>query len=376
MTFHLRGNGGNLVGSEWIAAEGEIVPETATDLENFIKSFGYSENPGGWSVRLNSPGGDLAGGIRLGEVIRKLKLDTEIGATEPDSYGHWKTAPGHCASACAFAFLGGLSRYASGGELGVHQFYNEIALRDPSAKVFNSLDMSQHQFVSAMLIDYVFRMGVDPRLVSIAASTPPMEMQFLDAQLLDELNVKWYPKDFEPWSIEPSGAGVIATTRTKDRSRAAKFSFSSGGTPVLTIEDKGCNIDNEWLSAALAVVEKVVAFDLDFPKNVLKARLCDGILTLEFTLVGIDGRVIGASKWPGVGVDGPRYMWSTHLPSTKTKRGNYNRRCFEELPLTGPQHWHGRNTRTTFGPTSDAALMRATCYLARGDRRQGSGLAR
>ncbi len=87
MTFHLRGNGGNLVGSEWIAAEGEIVSETATDLENFIKSFGYSENPGGWSIRLNSPGGDLEGGIRLGELIRKLKLNTEIGATEPDFMG-------------------------------------------------------------------------------------------------------------------------------------------------------------------------------------------------------------------------------------------------------------------------------------------------
>jgi len=306
MTFHLRGDGGNHGGAEWIAAEGEIVPETATDLEIFIKSYGH--NPGGWSVRLNSPGGDLAGGLRLGELIRELKMDTEIGATEPDSYGHWKRVPGHCASACAFAFLGGLSRYASGGELGVHQFYNEIALRDPSAKVFDSLDMSQHQLVSATLIDYAFRMGVDPRLVSIAASTPPNEMQFLEEHLLDDLNVKWYPKDFEPWSIEPSGGGVIAITRSKDRTRAAKFSFLSDGTPTLTIEDKSSNIDNEWLSAALAVVEKVVAFDLDFPKDVLKAKLCDGILTLQFALGGIDGRVISASKWPGVGVDGPRYM--------------------------------------------------------------------
>jgi hypothetical protein len=124
MTFHLRGNGGNLAGSEWIAAEGEIVPETAADLENFIRSFGPSENPGGWSVRLNSPGGDLAGGIRLGELIRKLKLDTEIGATEPDSYGHWKRAPGHCASACAFAFLGGLTQYNPPPmRSGVRRFY-------------------------------------------------------------------------------------------------------------------------------------------------------------------------------------------------------------------------------------------------------------
>jgi hypothetical protein len=190
----------------------------------------------------------------------------------------------------------------------VHQFYNEIALRDPSAKVFDSLDMSQHQFISAMLIDYVFRMGVDPRLVSIAASTPPAEMRFLDEQLLDDLNVKWYPKDFEPWSIEPSGAGVIAITQSKDGTRAAKFSFLTNGTPILTIEDKRPDIDNEWLSTALAAVERVVAFDLDFPKDALKASLHNEKLTLEFTLKGIDGKVISSSKWPGVGVDGPRYM--------------------------------------------------------------------
>jgi hypothetical protein len=189
----VRGNGGNLVGSEWIAAEGEIVPETATDLENFIKNFGFAENPGGWTVRFNSPGGDLAGGIRLGELIRKLRLETEIGATEPDSYGHWKRAPGRCASACGFAFLGGLSRYASGGELGVHQYYNAISLKEPSAKIFDSLDISRQQFILAILIEYVFRMGVDPRFVSSAASTPPYEMKFLDDQMLDDLNVRAFP---------------------------------------------------------------------------------------------------------------------------------------------------------------------------------------
>jgi hypothetical protein len=309
MTFRLRGNGGNSAGSEWIDAEGEIVPETAIDLENFIKSFGHSENPGGWSVRLNSPGGDLPGGIRLGELIRKLKLNTEIGATEPDSYGHWERVPGHCASACAFAFLGGLTRYASGGELGVHQFYDAISLRNPSAKVFSSLDMSEHQFVSALLIDYVFRMGVDPRFVSAAASTPPLEMQFLDEQSLDDLKVKWYPQEFEPWSIEPSGEGVAAITRSKDRTRIAKFSYFVDGIPRLTIEDKHSAVDTEWLNGALAVIDEVVAFDRSFAKDALKAKCCNGTLTLEFTLAGIDGKVIAASKWPGVGVDGPGYMW-------------------------------------------------------------------
>jgi hypothetical protein len=308
MTFHLRSNGGNYAGAEWIAAEGRIVDETADDLENYIRSFGHIENPGGWCVRLNSPGGSLSGGIRLGELIRKLKLGTEIGGTETDG-DHWKRVPGICASACAFAFLGGISRDASEGELGVHQFYHEISLKDPSAKVFDSLDMSQHQFVSAMLIDYAFRMGVDPRIVSLAASTPPKKMQFLNEELLDELNVRWHPKKFGPWSIEPNANGVIAVTYSKDRTRTAKIACRSDGIPVLAIEDRQADrSDTKWLKEAMMVIENVSAFDLSFPKDVLRATFQNGVRRLEFTLRGVDGKAIATSRWSGVGVNGPRYM--------------------------------------------------------------------
>lgn len=185
-----------------------------------------------------------------------------------------------------------------------------LSLRDPSAKVFNSLDMSEHQFVSAMLIEYVFRMGVDPRFVSIAASTPPMEMHFLSEQMLDDLKVRWSPKKFEPWSIEPRGGGVVAVTRSKDRTRTATIACFADGTPRLVIVGEHYDhIDAEWLSDAIEVIQSVVAFDLKFPKNVLKANFTNGILVLEFTLKGVEGRTIASSKWPGVSVEGPRYMW-------------------------------------------------------------------
>ncbi len=97
-------------------------------------------------------------------------------------------------------------------------------------------------------------------------------------------------------------------TRSKDRTRAAKFHFDRDGIPELTIEDNQPNIDIEWLNGALKAVESVSAFDLNFPKDVLKATHLDGALTLEFTLRGVDGQVITASSWPYVGVEGPRYL--------------------------------------------------------------------
>jgi hypothetical protein len=308
MTFHLRGNGGNYVGAEWIAAEGEITGETATDLEAFIKSSGHGENPGGWSVRINSPGGDLAGGIQLGEAIRRLKLDTEVGATEPDGL-HWKRVKGCCASAASFAFLGGMTRSANGGEVGVHQFYHEISLKNPNAKIFTALDFSNQQLISAVLIDYAFRMGVDPRFVSIAAATPPTEMLFLDERTLDELNVRWFPKEMGPWTIEPHGSGVIAIARSKDSTRKATFAHLENGDSRLTVEDEvPGHIDERWLTEAVDVVEAVAAFDQRLPKKALSARLSDGELKVEFILSGIDGKAMAASRWSAVSVDGPRYM--------------------------------------------------------------------
>lgn len=307
MTFHLRGNGGNYVGAEWIAAEGKIADDTDVDLQAFISGYGHSSNPGGWSLRLNSPGGSLAGGLRLGETIRKLRLDTEIGATARDEYGHWKRISGRGASACAYAFLGGLSRDVSDGELGVHQFYNAISLKNPTEKIFNSLDLSQHQVQSALLIDYVFRMGIDPRFVSIASATPPDEMTYLSENLLNELKVRWSPKEFQPWTIQPKGTGVIAITKTNDGSRTATFSRAKDGIPKLCILAE--SFDPQWINDALKVVQSVTAFDKEFPKNILTAKSVDGMTVLEFMLQGIDGTAMTMSRFCGVGVDGPRYMW-------------------------------------------------------------------
>ena len=82
-----------------------------------------------------------------------------------------------------YAFLGGVTRTANEGELGVHQFYNEASLKNPSGKLFSSVDLSVNECEGCTLvIDYAFRMGVDPRVVSIASATPPGEMHFFSNQ--------------------------------------------------------------------------------------------------------------------------------------------------------------------------------------------------
>src|SRR5664279_1012714 len=77
MTFELKGTGGNMAGSEWIAAEGEITADSASDLENYLNTnWNFAKQKIRYDVNLNSPGGSLIGGIKLGEFFHKYNFNT------------------------------------------------------------------------------------------------------------------------------------------------------------------------------------------------------------------------------------------------------------------------------------------------------------
>src|SRR6516164_3633218 len=109
----------------FIQAFGEIVQDTPQSFEKFINSVpDYAPK----RLRINSPGGNLLAGIRLGEMLRAGGFATEVGFDLLDHGAHpafgnraSKRIPGICASACAYMFLGGVERTISAGsKFGVH----------------------------------------------------------------------------------------------------------------------------------------------------------------------------------------------------------------------------------------------------------------
>jgi hypothetical protein len=97
----------------YVQATGKITPDTPTEFAKFLKSDdGKIVTTSSRIIMLHSPGGDVAAGISLGQMIRKARFNTEIGRTVHlseafDNYAY-KTAA--CLSACALAFLGGVDR--------------------------------------------------------------------------------------------------------------------------------------------------------------------------------------------------------------------------------------------------------------------------
>jgi hypothetical protein len=164
-----------------ILAVGQIDKDTPEQFKVIAKDFPR----GGW-VALSSPGGNLIAGMQLGMVIRDLGLNTTIGNTD--------FSPPDCSSACAYAFLGGISRKLTpGSRYGLHQFRG-------TDKAINA---EETQKLSAALGKYLDIMGVERRLLDYAQMTSSDRVTFLSlsqAQMLkvDTAGQSSYPR----WRVE------------------------------------------------------------------------------------------------------------------------------------------------------------------------------
>lgn len=169
--FRLTVNGGQFeVFASGVIDEGAVARFIAFLRENDIEDA---------IVLFDSPGGSLSEGIRMGEVIRGLQFNTGIGSYGAEGQRQYK---GVCASACAYAFVGGNYRFFSGQEerLGIHQFY-----RDGD----NTGDLGDAQVVSSVLVDYLRRMGIDSRAFLLASTARGDSMHWLSVADARALNL-------------------------------------------------------------------------------------------------------------------------------------------------------------------------------------------
>ena len=137
------------------------------------------------TVVLNSPGGFLGPGMKLGEEIRAHKFSTDIGRAGSGTAG---VQPGDCASSCTLAFLGGIARSVRpGSRYGVHRFWFN--------RTVTAADVQTAQQNAADILNYMLRMGAKTELFSLMESTPSDEIKWLTAQQqLRELQVVTVPQ--------------------------------------------------------------------------------------------------------------------------------------------------------------------------------------
>ncbi len=177
-------------------------------------------------------------------MIRSAGYDTSLGEL--------------CASACAYAILGGIRRYtvrkdfpgsdpdwdydnrnvgATGTKLGIHQFYQADALSEPQKKAFSMFDMSEQQALMGILLEYAQRMGVDMQLVSLASSIAPQApLRWLTADEMLAWNIDNTHRHYSPLvfhAFGQSGAYVeIGSLRGPDTSYLRIFCQNGVSEPL------------------------------------------------------------------------------------------------------------------------------------------------
>ncbi|WP_275782648.1 hypothetical protein [Pararhizobium gei] len=115
-------------------------------------------------VTFDSPGGNIVSAMAFGRLIRSLGLSTfQLRAAE-------------CASACTLTFVGGTTRQAEPGAIGVHQssFSSDANLNSHDA-------VTAVQSMTADIMTYLIEMGVDPKLLQLSLSVPSDDMRYLTA---------------------------------------------------------------------------------------------------------------------------------------------------------------------------------------------------
>jgi len=156
--------------------------------------------------------------------------------------GHDVVTNGICASACAYAFLGGASRsIGAGSKLGFHQFSNSKSTTASIEPIeIQGYILSSEQLVSGVIADYIVEMGVDARVLAIASSASKDDLFSPSDNLLRELRIVSTLSDFNDWKIDLFNNGIRASTTIDDTTSLERgvYAYCTGASksPVLEID--------------------------------------------------------------------------------------------------------------------------------------------
>lgn len=183
-----------------LLASGRFERDSATRLADFLATDAGRPVPAPTTVLFNSPGGNIAGAMEMGRLIRRLKLDTRVSATLPPTLAGSTAPAAVCASACALAFLGGVRRHVEpGARFGVHQF---------ALAAGGNLGDSATQGTMVRLAAYITDMGVDRRLLDIASLVPPDKMHWITQAQAQTLRVDNAVRKLAAWELRAGAEGT------------------------------------------------------------------------------------------------------------------------------------------------------------------------
>ncbi|MBZ0215415.1 MAG: hypothetical protein K8F25_02580 [Fimbriimonadaceae bacterium] len=299
MEFQGGGNDVRCRECAFIQATGEITTNTPAKFKLLLEKY-PRDIYGALRIRLSSPGGDLRSAIELGQMFRDNGNATEIGSDKADlnsdmhsAFGDGRTSvrtAGECASACAYAFLGGIERkIANGSRMGVHRFYRMDVIKNPTLPLFTGQDLAEEQRITSALVLYAMQMGVSPEIVALASEAGPTEMRWVESDEARALKLSYSPREWQPWRIETYNGGVVATSETADKTIRMVASCTKSDGPSFALTDYSDDVAGTlaWFEQNRTCSNEgyhpILGAHVS-PDNVVISKTLDGGARVEFML--------------------------------------------------------------------------------------------
>jgi hypothetical protein len=196
-----------------LLAQGEIDAGAPERLKDMLQSINYYPR-----IVFDSPGGNLLAGLQMGELIRSWGLNTALGLQYSEEVGgsiRIVASEVGCYSACAYAFMGGTSRFVlDGAHFGVHQFSGAVEDQQASAQV-----------TLAVLSQYMKRMGVDRDLLDVASLTSADEVTEIAHADAVQYNLDNTSPALADWKLLPLDDGEMAVTVIQQKAGSDSRTF-------------------------------------------------------------------------------------------------------------------------------------------------------
>jgi hypothetical protein len=149
-----------------LVATGEIQVDEFERFQAFAVSWGEGTRAPSTFV-IHSPGGNVAGAVKLGMALRHFGLRTVVG-----TIGEGRLRAGICASACVFVLMGGRTRFVPTDSLLVIHSPKRMASldRDPAGPPAET--GTSRKAVAEILMRYARLMGISPAFITLMMSIP------------------------------------------------------------------------------------------------------------------------------------------------------------------------------------------------------------
>ena len=225
---------------DYIFADGYLCNDTDQKFQQFL-----DQNPPkspNTVVVLNSGGGDVNAGLRMGGIIRKAKMWTQVGSRYPLMIGGNQNIPaqavpflsrpsappfpGYCYSTCTFIFMGGVQRTIDyGSNYGVHRFHYTEPISDVA---------DEAQISSAAIVQYITEMGISPDYMVEMVKQGGNNVTNLSMKVMQQLKIvtpKWQSK----WRFTPlpDNSGFFLDGKTDDFWGDHEIAFTCAPKAVL-----------------------------------------------------------------------------------------------------------------------------------------------